>query len=747
MTSSEHVQDRTATRRLLRRIGMAGHPEPADAQVPLAREICRTAEGRRITSALFVVVGAFALPFGLMLGTGAGLAAVGLAGIAVGAVIAVLPTQEMHERWFQALPVVIGALLAAGVAAAAPYGGTIVPLLTFLGPTIAFVIISPRARIPHAVFASTLILLPVLTWSGTAATIAGSIIALAVAWGLGLFVALVWDGATRQTRRLEELVRADPLTGVGNRRLLDERLRSELARHELSRRRLALVVLDLNGFKEINDTLGHHAGDEVLRRVAAVLQDTAREQDTVARAGGDEFCVLLPQTGRDAAHAFVAELQDALARVDENGRSMSAAIGIAVFPDDAADAAGLFDAADARQRADKAGLRPRRTFPFTGEHADVSRRALRLPGLRALADDLEGAFASARPGPGGRGETVVRRVTRLRSVRAAVGVVFAGTAALCTVGGLWWFDGRSAEMFALAAMTLVTAGLVQLVPTHRMDARWFHALPVLVTVELAAGIVLMGPDAYAAFPIAAFLGCAIAFAIQTPRAMAAHVVLAVATLGAAVLSVGTRPVLAGAICMFAVLVWCVLYVELTWRSTDAQSEHLAELMRRDPLTGVGNRRLLTERVDDELRRHQRTGRPLTVFALDLNGFKHVNDTLGHAVGDDLLRATAAALGRAVRPQDTVVRQGGDEFFIVAPETGPNQARALARSVRAALAQVTADGRPLTAGIGSATFPDDGVTAADLAHTADIRQLADKPRGATRGAPAAAAQVTGPRLSG
>lgn len=738
MTPSEDVEHRSAAWRLLHRAGIVGYAEPADARVPLARQICRTTEARLITASLLVVVGLFAYPFGLMLGEGADTArlllAVGAGGIAAGAFVALLPTGEIHERWFDVLPVAFGALLAVGVAVAAPHGGAVAPLLTFLGPTIAFVIISPRARIPHALCASALILLPVVTWTGTMATIAGSIIAFAVAWGLGLFVALVWDGATRQTRRLEELVRADPLTGVGNRRLLDERLAYELRRHERMRRRLALVVLDLNGFKEINDSLGHHAGDRLLQSVAAVLQDAVREQDTVARAGGDEFCVLLPESGGDEAAAFVAKLRAQLARIGQDGRSISAAIGAAVFPDDAGGAAGLFEVADARQREDKAWPGRRRCASLVAEAPDHARRALRLPGLRALADDLEDAFVSAAPGPDGRGETVVRRVTRLRSVRAAVGFVFAGTSVLCALGGLWLLEGRTTEMLGLAAMTLVTALLVQLAPSDRMHPRWFHLLPVLVTVEFAAGIVLFGSDAYATFPIAAFLGCAIAFAIDSVRGMAAHVVFATAVLGAAILSVGTGPVLAGGVCMFAVLVWHVLYVELTWRRADEQSEHLGELMRRDPLTGVGNRRLLTERVDYELHRHHRTGRPLTVFALDLNGFKHINDTLGHAAGDELLRDAASALRRAVRAQDTVIRQGGDEFFLIAPETGPNQARTLDRAMRAALAQVDAGGRPLTAAIGSATYPDDAETAADLAHAADLRQFADKPRNVPRGAP-------------
>ena len=727
--------DRTLPGRVLARLGLLGHPELTDEPVPLARQICRTLEGRLITASLFFMVGLFAYPFGLMLGGDAPqrLAAVGVLGMGTGIVIGLLRTSEIHERWFDVLCVVIGALLALGVAAAQPYGGTVTPLFTFLGPAVAFVIIHPRARLAHALLGSVLILLPVIFWSGTMATLGASFLALAVTWGLGLFVALVWDGADRQTRRLEELVRADPLTGVGNRRLLDERLRYELRRHERTGRSLALVVLDLNGFKEINDTLGHHAGDEILQRVAATLQAAVREQDTVVRAGGDEFCVLLPETGRDDACGLVAKLHIALDGIAAGGRPVAAAFGAAVFPDDAADAAALFDVADARQRDDKVNPAPRAPVHPAGREPDLGRRAMRLPGLRALADELEHAFLSAGSGLDGAGEHVARRVSRLRSVRVAVGLAFGGVGVMALIGGLWFFDGLQTHLVLIAAMTLTTAGLVQLVPTDRMHPRWFHGLPVLVCGELAVGLLLLGDRAYAALPVIAFLGAAIAFVVDSSRAIVVHLVIASAILGATVLSIGTGPVLGGAICAFAAMVWQALYVELTWRSANEQSEHLGELMRRDPLTGVGNRRLLTERVDYELQRHTRTGRPLTVFALDLNGFKQVNDTLGHAAGDDLLREAAAALRRAVRAQDTVIRQGGDEFALIAPETGPEEARLLARGIRGALAQAGANGQPLTAGIGFATFPDDGTSAADLMHTADIRQLADKPRNARRAA--------------
>ena len=81
-------------------------------------------------------------------------------------------------------------------------------------------------------------------------------------------------------------------------RLLRERLAYEIARHERHRRPLAVIVLDLDGFKSVNDRFGHAAGDEVLCALAEALTHTVREQDTIVRQGGDEFCVLAPETGR-----------------------------------------------------------------------------------------------------------------------------------------------------------------------------------------------------------------------------------------------------------------------------------------------------------------------------------------------------------------------------------------------------------------------------------------------------------------
>jgi len=140
----------------------------------------------------------------------------------------------------------------------------------------------------------------------------------------------------------------DPLTGLGNRRKLKRDLASRLA-HIGNERTLALVMLDLNGFKAVNDTFGHHAGDLVLIEIANRLSGTLRESDTAARLGGDEFVLLLPATplvgAVEAARALV-DFIVAPMTIEGKPLAVGASIGIAVFPNHGRDVEVLLAAAD-----------------------------------------------------------------------------------------------------------------------------------------------------------------------------------------------------------------------------------------------------------------------------------------------------------------------------------------------------------------------------------------------------------------
>jgi|SRR5689334_9464053 len=144
---------------------------------------------------------------------------------------------------------------------------------------------------------------------------------------------LVWS----RSERMHELAREashDPLTGLHNRRRFEEDLRAELARSHRYGVPGALLMLDVDRFKRVNDTLGHPAGDRVLAEIAAVLQGRARETDSIARLGGDEFAVVLPRCSPPEAETVAAEITRAI-RERMNGEGdvppLTVSVGVAPF--------------------------------------------------------------------------------------------------------------------------------------------------------------------------------------------------------------------------------------------------------------------------------------------------------------------------------------------------------------------------------------------------------------------------------
>ena len=149
-----------------------------------------------------------------------------------------------------------------------------------------------------------------------------------------------------------QLALHDALTGLPNRRLFQDRMANALERCRRSKTEMALMAIDLNGFKKVNDTFGHHVGDLLLQKVASVFSERVRRSDTLARTGGDEFSVILekPITREVAEHVgFLLQqmLKDPL-DLGERKVSISASIGVAIFPTDASDFEQLCIAADKR---------------------------------------------------------------------------------------------------------------------------------------------------------------------------------------------------------------------------------------------------------------------------------------------------------------------------------------------------------------------------------------------------------------
>lgn len=180
-----------------------------------------------------------------------------------------------------------------------------------------------------------------------------------VAAGAATTVAIVRD-ITERRRQQEALQRQalhDALTDLPNRVLFDDRLEHAIAAAERSNGPLAVLLLDLDRFKEVNDTLGHHAGDQLLRDVAARLREAVRKGDTVARLGGDEFAVLFPTVGGEAeAWELTRRLLDALAQpfqLDGLAYDVAVSTGIALYPQHATDKDRLLQYADVAMYAAK----------------------------------------------------------------------------------------------------------------------------------------------------------------------------------------------------------------------------------------------------------------------------------------------------------------------------------------------------------------------------------------------------------
>lgn len=155
-----------------------------------------------------------------------------------------------------------------------------------------------------------------------------------------------------QLKRNQHLAHHDALTGLPNRRLFQDRISGAIERARQRHMRMAMLAIDLDGFKQVNDTMGHHVGDEVLQHVARLFATRLRRVDTLARTGGDEFSVVLegPITRQEAA-----SVADTLQHMLETplpvaGRPMQlgASIGLAIFPDDAQTPSGLCIIADER---------------------------------------------------------------------------------------------------------------------------------------------------------------------------------------------------------------------------------------------------------------------------------------------------------------------------------------------------------------------------------------------------------------
>jgi diguanylate cyclase (GGDEF)-like protein/PAS domain S-box-containing protein len=315
-----------------------------------------------------------------------------------------------------------------------------------------------------------------------------------------------------QQQALEHRATHDALTGLPNRYMLAQRVESALAASRDDGEPVAFLVLDLDRFREINDTLGHHVGDRVLRLIGKRLQSALRPTDTIARIGGDEFAVLLPATelsrSRQVAQRLIETLERPF-RVEALSLQVDTSIGIALFPDHGEDATKLI------QRADVAMYVAKRARSAVGvydeAHDFTSERRLTLTGALRGAIENDQLELHYQPKISSRADRVVGAEALVRWTHSEYGNIspdeFIG---LAEQTGLieplthwvldsalqrcvqWRAEGHDLEISVnVSARNLLDEQLPALL---REMLRNKHAEPDWLTLELTESVIMEDPE-------------------------------------------------------------------------------------------------------------------------------------------------------------------------------------------------------------------------------------------------------------
>jgi diguanylate cyclase (GGDEF)-like protein len=305
-----------------------------------------------------------------------------------------------------------------------------------------------------------------------------------------------------------------------------------------------------------------------------------------------------------------------------------------------------------------------------------------------------------------------------------------------------WEGPNRALIVPMLAIGFASAAAIQLLPTEKVvrstlgDA--FFLAWSLLDVALIVAIVACDGGASSPYSFIFFLPlifAALSYSVASFVVVGAADVLSYVAVSVTVGDADTTYTAFTATALAATAVMCA------WQAQNHERQRgvLTVMSRSDPLTGCLNRRGFEERVEAELAQAMRSGQPLSLILLDLDGFKAVNDELGHAAGDELLRWVAAGIGNALRPMDSSGRIGGDEFAVLAPTTPRTGAEILAERTCAAIAD------RIAATPGIACFPVDGAEPEELYRHADRELYAAKllSSSSTQSAPRSTSDLTSP----
>lgn len=484
---------------------------------------------------------------------------------------------------------------------------------------------------------------------------------------------IVQDRLRRVAMVSRDLAHTDALTGLPNLRNLRHRLSDALARAGRGGTEIALYSIDLDDFKHVNDVFSHTAGDDVLREVAAEMNAVLQPGDLLARRGGDEFCVVaLVTPGRD---------------LDEFGEHLLTAIRVArlrVCPTINPNGSIAYVTGEAEDDVD--------SFLERGDEALHKSKLLAHPERSATGGENATRQIASDPVAGGdraaarRGEFESERELTVWIKRSlGVAVAWQSTAAVLAVPGLVIVLiavlGTSPDLGTVSALACATgllalAALCMAGATREFHRGWIHA----VMLAAVAVISVLALDANHSrpvlldllLPLTVIAACFIRFRFA--------LVQMAMLLGVFSLLLLTSPfaVLAFARVVSTILVILMVFVLLAraqhlTRAFALQSVDSSEV---DTLTGIANVRGLRRRLEEEIFEAGLVGGSVALIAVDLDGFKAVNDTYSHSTGDEVLAGCAKTIAAEVRSGDLVARRGGDEFAVVCAPAGDRDIEAL-----------------------------------------------------------------------
>lgn len=319
-----------------------------------------------------------------------------------------------------------------------------------------------------------------------------------------------------------------------------------------------------------------------------------------------------------------------------------------------------------------------------------------------------------------------RSLGRRRILWTATGVVYITYAlALAVFALIPALELREERVLPLSLLMGVIGAVHLVTRPAPMDSPLTHLDLAAMAACFGLSVVALSPEAVLSLTAAMFAGPLVAIRLVDRGQIAAHLLLVTAALIVPALLVPADQSTQRALLTMIPAMWALAAgVTVGLERMEAQGDALGRLARMDPLTGIANRQLLDEALTAEVRARAGRQLPLSILMLDLNGFRHLNETVGYAAGDQVLQEVAGVIVSSVPPQALVARYGGDEFVIVVP-AGPETARGIAATIHRSLAKLTVEGVPVTTGLGIASCPEDSTHPGVLLQIAVDRLMADK----------------------